>query len=288
MRVIVVPVADRPECAVALEHAFELADVLGGNVVGTHIRPHRDSSLAVGAMERYVTTSAEAWDLDLPEREIARRSAGASGLLADMAQAHGFEQVRTLRFDAQRLATWQERVGSPDRLMPIVGAACDLLVVSRAKKRGKIARLFMLEAVLHTGRPALVVPQKRTKGLGSKVLIGWNQSNVAMQAVISALPILRQAQSVKVAVVGSEDSSGPKASQLVGYLKVWGVRAQVVRARGQDVTHRLLDLYRTTESNLLVVGAYSRSRLREMIFGGLTEYLLNEADIPVLMHHGDR
>ena len=288
MRVILVPVADRPECGVALEYAFELAARLGANVVGMHIRAHRETRVSTKSLELYVAKAAEAWALDLSARELERRSSRANALFARMAVAHEFNVTKSIRHGGRRHAVWQEKVGSPDRLIPIIGPVSDLLVVSRPRKTGRVARLFLLEAIMDSGRPVLVVPQDRRAPIGHRVLVAWNQSHEAMQAVVASLPILAAAEAVNIAVVGMEDSSGPKAGQLVAYLKAWGVRAEVVRRRDRNVTKALTSVYASTGSDLLVAGAYSRSRLREKIFGGVTEYLLHDADMPVLLHHADR
>ena len=104
--------------------------------------------------------AAEAWSLDLSARELERRSSRANALFSRMAGAHGFNVTKSIRLGGQGHAVWQERVGSPDRLIPIVGPVSDVLVVSRPTKQGRVARLFLLEAIMHSGRPCLIVPPR--------------------------------------------------------------------------------------------------------------------------------
>jgi nucleotide-binding universal stress UspA family protein len=84
---------------------------------------------------------------------------------------------------------------------------------------------------------------------------------------------------------GSEDRPGPKSTQLRDYLAHWGIRAERLRTRGRDVEGDIARSYRNAEADLLVMGAYSRHRLRERVFGGVTETMLFHSDLSVLMYH---
>jgi nucleotide-binding universal stress UspA family protein len=104
--------------------------------------------------------------------------------------------------------------------------------------------------------------------------------------VASALPLLQLAQHVSIVSSGPENEPGPKSSQLAAYLKCWGVQTERVSTKGTDDNKEILSAVRAMKSDLLVMGAYSRSRFSQMIFGGVTDYMLNRASIPVLMRHG--
>ncbi len=128
MRVILVPVADRPECAKALQTAFELGKRLGASVTGCHIRPHRDSgtSMSDAAWRRKNTKHA-------PE--------AAKKLYEEMAERHGYEMIRRPRVKPG--ASYCERVGSPAKILSIMGPVSDLTVVTRPTVRGGVAELFL-------------------------------------------------------------------------------------------------------------------------------------------------
>ena len=78
---------------------------------------------------------------------------------------------------------------------------------------------------------------------------------------------------------------GPKANQLKKYLRLWNVKANHVKVKGKNDVDALLTGYKQTNSDLLVMGGYSRSRLRQLVFGGVTEHMLQKARIPVFMLH---
>ena len=84
---------------------------------------------------------------------------------------------------------------------------------------------------------------------------------------------------------GPENRAGPKATYLQQYLANWDVKAERMRTKGRNAEKELEQAYRNAAGDLLVMGAYSRPRLRELIFGGVTEHMLFHTELPVLMLH---
>ena len=149
MRVILVPVADRPECARALSSAFDLGKRIGASVSGCHIRPHRNSDT------RLSTAFAEAaWR----RKSTKRAPAAAKALYQRIAEQSGYEMIRRAR--PAPGALWSERVGSPDIIMGIVGPVADLVVVSRPTSPKSVAEMFLKAAMLESGCPVLILPPR--------------------------------------------------------------------------------------------------------------------------------
>jgi len=284
MRVIFVPVADRPECARALRLAFDLGQQLGANVSGCHIRPHSDSKVTLPTILGSLADNNAAWELALAGKKNQQSGAAARVLFGDIAERQGYEVIKSPR--ATPGAVWLEKVGSPDKVISIMGPVSDLIIVSRpSTKPGKLARMFMMAALLNSSRPVLILPQSGTSTVGKRIAIAWNQSTEAAQAVAAAMPLLRLADHVSIITRGAEGGLGPKSTQLATYLRFWGIKAERVNATGSDDNKALITAYKGSTSDLLVMGAYSRSRLRQQIFGGVTEFMLHQANIPVLMLH---
>lgn len=283
MRVILVPVADRPECARALKTAFVVAGRFGADVIGCHIRPHRDSAVRMPVLR---APSEVEWASAHEGRDLDKDSRDARALFERVADEAGHRVASRPRADRTPVAIWYERVGSPDRVMPIVGPMSDLVVLSRpATKGGRVARLFVMEALLHGCRPVLLVPQRAIRKPGRNIVIAWNQSPEASRAVAAGMSMLETADAVTVAVAGDETGPGPKSSHLVRYLRHHGVQADVVKTRGRKPGEELQDIYKKAGADLLLMGAYSRHRLRERIFGGVTEHMLYHASLSVLLYH---
>lgn len=285
MRVFLVPVADRPECATALRVAFDLASRVGASVEGCHMRPHSSSKVALPEALGNVVTDDALW-ASLARGKASGKTQRAARILFDaVADSYNYDLVNNPSQSATAL--WFERVGSPEKLLSIQGPVSDLIVVSRpAKKSSKLARLFMLSALMYTSRPVLIVPPKQKKPVGEHVVIAWNQSAEAGAAVAAAMPLLQGAGQVTIIRGSGASSAGPSARQLAQYLKFYGVRArQVAKPKKLGDSEGLVKVYRDCGGDLLVMGAYSRSRLTQRLFGGVTEHMLHKANIPVLMKH---
>lgn len=287
MKVIMVPVADRPECRLALEQAFGLSERLSANIVGYHLRPHRgDRHPSASGGERLSLLLEEAELPDLSEQDIELNRANAQKLFRAMAGHSGIAMASKPRAADKPLAFWNEMVGTPEYLFGIIGPTSDCIVVSRPRKKASgPARAFMLAALLNSGKPLLILPQHKIRSSGSRVLVAWDQSPNAAAALTAAIPLLGRAEQVHLVCCGPEELPGPKLSHVRNYLAHWGVEARTHRSRGQNPTRELLDAYREHQCDLLVMGAYSRSRLRERILGGVTHELLMEHDLPVFALH---
>jgi len=286
MRVLTVPVADRPESKTALQVAFKLAAHIGANVVGAHLRPHRDhdNEYQSGGLPLF-SSPKKAWLDKLVARDSDSAARRSHRLFNQLAEDAGFKLAKRAGLKLNKGAIWQERVGTPSKLMAISGPLSDLTVVTRPSSKSSIARLFAYAALLNSSRPVMLLPSRQTKLPGKRIAIGWNQSPEAASVVASCMPLLQQAEQVSIISAGIESRVGPKSKHLRDYLKHYGIDARVYGSRGKNEEQELLAAYQSTKSDLLLMGAYSRARLREKVFGGMTQHILTKASIPVIMQH---
>jgi hypothetical protein len=166
------------------------------------------------------------------------------------------------------------------------GRVADILVSSlptQSEDEGLEAALFS------TGRPVLLVPECADPGMANgRVLIAWNGSVEASHAVAAALPLLTQAEDVIVLTIPGHGVEPGLAGRLVTYLQWHGVQASVLRpgsGGANSMSGALFEAIEKTKANLLIMGAYTHSRMRERFFGGVTKHVLNKVEIPVLMAH---
>lgn len=289
MRIILVPVADRPECGKALDSAFALAARLDANVRACHIRPHRYSTVKLPAEAGAMLSDDELPRLSAAdEKSAVAASRAARALVERLAAARDFSLVRRLNGESTRSIVWSEDVGSVQKLMPVIGPFADLIAVTRPRKKSsRIARLFLEESLLSSSRPVLVLPPGRRVVVGKRIVIGWDRTHNAMAAVVAALPLLRRAEAVSIVSSGAGKANGPKARRLVNYLQAWGVKATVRKTR-DNTSDPVTDIAKQCEefeADLLVIGSYSRSRFRQRIFGGVTEHFINRSRLPLLTIH---
>ena len=146
--------------------------------------------------------------------------------------------------------------------------------------------------IFHSGRPVLLMRSEAkasAKLAGGVAVLAWDGSVPAARAMADALPILRGMRQVRVLTIVNEKASATAglAQDAARHLQAHGVETVIdeVDAQGEFIS-RVLDSYLArTEADLMVMGAYGRSRLREVILGGATEHMLRRAQIPVLMSH---
>lgn len=154
-----------------------------------------------------------------------------------------------------------------------------------------LARDFGEELVLAAGRPVLFVPYAgHFESVGKRILVAWNASRESARAVTDALPILQRAETVQVVafepVQGDEHGDIPGADISL-YLARHGVKVTAAQQKsgGVDVGSQVLSRAADLDADLIVMGAYGHSRLREIVLGGVTRTLLESMTVPVLMSH---
>lgn len=182
------------------------------------------------------------------------------------------------------------QVGGLSTVVGMRARYCDLVVLSRpyddavTNDRENVVEASMFEG----GCPVLIVPDQIPATFGKRILVAWNQSNEAMVAVRRALPFLRLAEHVEITVIDPSPHSAERAEPgqaLARMLVRHGVRAEVaVLAKTLPQISAIISRRATEiEADMIVMGAYGHSRLRQAILGGATRNLLETATVPILM-----
>jgi nucleotide-binding universal stress UspA family protein len=182
------------------------------------------------------------------------------------------------------------RAGEPidDTTVGSLARIYDITVVGRPQGPTTGPRMTTLEAVLfESGRPILIAPPTPPRSLGEQIVISWNCSTESARAVAYALPLIAQAREVTVLTVEGAVVPGPSGPELVDYLAAHAIKARelTVATGGRKPGAKILDEARRLGADLLIKGAYTQSRLRQMIFGGATSHILSHAEMPVFMAH---
>ncbi len=148
------------------------------------------------------------------------------------------------------------------------------------------------QLVLGGGRPVLLIPYIGPgKTLGERVVVAWDASRAAARAVRDALPFLTRAAAVQVVSVnpspGGFGHGEVPGNDIALYLARHGVNVEVqhIETRDLDVGNALLSHVASEAADLLVMGGYGHSRLREIMLGGATRTILHDMTVPVLMAH---
>lgn len=183
---------------------------------------------------------------------------------------------------------WHPAGPTTDNMLGAEARCFDVTVVGRPNPKDKNPRLTTVESVLFdSGRPVLVVPPEPVKTLDKHTVIAWNGSSETARAVAFAEPFLRKSKRVTVLGIEGWDLSGPSAGELGRMLQLSGIPAEVTMLEkpAEEYGVVILRTARELGCDLLIKGAYTQSRLRQMIFGGATNTILHETTIPVLFAH---
>jgi nucleotide-binding universal stress UspA family protein len=170
------------------------------------------------------------------------------------------------------------------------GRTADLIVASQTDADWPLTEWVDVAdgVAMESGRPVLIVPNGRASpDIGSRVLVAWNRRREAARAVFDALPLLKQAGATRVVSIGEGDDDIEPATDICHSLVRHGVKAdktQQVRA-AVGAGPALMAEAEAFGADLVVMGCYGHSRLREFVFGGATRHFLQKMRVPVLMSH---
>ena len=283
---MLVPVGDIAHDESAVGTALTLTQVFGGHADCLFVIGDVSDIIPAGAMGLYESVQVQLSQEFEHERE--RKQKLARQRFDDMLEAAHIDYRENALPAELPSASWEVIRGIASEIVAIRGGAYDMVIVGRPPPdRASVAELAAEAALFRTGRPVLIAPPEAPRSIGEAVVIGWNRSASAARAVTAALPFLSLARSVTIVSVTTGAKQGPSSSDIAKYLSWHDVQAEVVEL---DPDHRqvgevLLEEAERVSADLVVMGAYSHSRLRELILGGVTRHVLKKAAIPVLMAH---
>ncbi len=198
------------------------------------------------------------------------------------------EMFRRCAQPARRSVEWRSSPHFPNEVIAAQARAADLVIIGRDPLHDDTFHTYDPGAIiLACGRPVLVLPSGINRVHASRALIAWKDSREARRAVSDALPLLRQAENVTIAAVGPAEielQMREQVEDVASYLQRHGVTigAKVAMPTREADAPVLLRLADERKADLIVAGAYGRSRLSEWIFGGVTRSLLTRSKVPIL------
>lgn len=260
-----------------METAMPLAETFGAHLTGTHVFAGVPLAGTIGAqvppkiIDQYTEMMRE--DAKAIKQQFAKAAKGA---------------------DLQTEWRDQEQTSPRANLLGAIleqTRCADMLVVGETDSEQRVGELTA-DIILDSGRPVLIVPKDGKSGeLSGRIVIGWDGSREATRAVFDALPLLKRAKTVDLVTVGKSDDvkNAVRAGggEMASVLSRHGVKAEVVMVERGDASAggALLNYTSDQDGDLLVMGCYGHSRLRERLFGGATRHVLQNMIVPVLMSH---
>jgi nucleotide-binding universal stress UspA family protein len=277
MKTILVPTESHEHMRAALAAALMLAQRFDSYIEGFALRYRVNEFIAVDM--------AGAIPLETLREESVDEGRRARALFEAFMQEHavprGNAAATSLSYG------WYTDAPEGEDVVGSYGRVFDIIVMSRPDADAAGLHERAVESGLFdSGRPILIAGPGPSPSIGTNVLVHWNCSTEQARATAFAMPLLRKAERITVLhVEGGAAVPGPSAAHATKHLQHHGLNAVLmnVELEGRTTGEAILAVARSLGCDLLVKGAYTQSRLRQMIFGGATRHILAHATLPVLM-----
>jgi nucleotide-binding universal stress UspA family protein len=273
-KTILVHVDAGKRCPMRMDLAIQLARKHDAHLVGLH-------SLAPFEPPGYVMAEMGPAIIDAQRQIAAKELARAEAEFTRRVSAAGLAKVE-----------WRSAADDPVEAVTLHARYADLVVIGQSDP-SEDARLpldFPERVVLGGGRPVLILPSAGSfTAVGKRILVAWNGSPEATRAVTDAIPLLQQADNVHIMAINprEEERAHVPGADIGLYLARHGVRVEIKTDQGAeiDVGNELLSRAADLDADLIVMGGYGHSRLKEWVLGGATRTILESMTAPVLMSH---
>jgi nucleotide-binding universal stress UspA family protein len=288
---ILVPLPGSVDHTGEVDMALSAAKALSAHVEALFISEPLPPVRTVRSSEAYMEASAvarpRAWIAEEQENRVREAREG----FVRACNARGIPLITKAEEPASLpAASWRQAEATYEGIAVQRAAAFDLVVAMSAAVAESLKDIAE-KSLLQTRRPVLLAPKPSGQeiDLSAPAMIAWDESPECWHAVSAALPFLKLARSVEVLSVDKDaDSRRASQAEALAYLRCHGIgaTARVVNPHLRSVGDTLLAEAAEHDAGVLVMGAYSHSRLREMLLGGATRHILKNAVVrPVLMAH---
>ncbi len=276
MKTILIPTEDHDAMPAVLEGARLVARAFDSYMEGFAVRPAVGTYVTIEPVSSLAISGAFDPDTANQSRDLFTSFMEKAGV------------PRAQKGPAVFSYGWPLTEAADDAFLGNYGRVFDLVVLGRPGREPQNPRMAPLEAALfESGKPVLIVPKAVPRSFARKVLVAWNGSTEQAHTNAFALPILKLADEVTVLCVEGGTIPGPSVEQAAQHLRRNGVKAEAltVKPGARTPGEVILDQAAALGCDLLVKGAFTQSRLRQMMFGGATRHILAHAALPVLMAH---
>ncbi|HCX86496.1 MAG TPA: hypothetical protein DG761_00565 [Gammaproteobacteria bacterium] len=279
LRTILVPFNNTQPNAAAIDAAKRIAEAEGAYIEGAYSR----QVLPIIAGEG-ITLPGDY--LAAFEEEGRQQAALAREAFESLIAERGIP-LSSLESEGLR-AGWTEMMGTGPEGLGEYARAFGISVLHRDLASGDMDWKSTAEALLfESGRPLLLVSDDIPESIGKRILVAWNGSTETARALSAARPLLARSEAVQVLSVDGGMVSGPDVDLITAHLRASGFHAQAKKADSGGTTIGQVIVSEATEfgADLIIKGAFTHSRLRQLVFGGATSEIFNHAVCPVIMCH---
>ena len=287
IRVLLTPLFPGAESRRALDVAFVLAKRFQSHVDALLVQrdpadaiPLAGEGVSADTIRRLMESAAKAMD---EQRHVTKAAFEHAVAAADIVRLEG-DAIST----GQPSAIFREVIGETETLVPEQALYSDLVVFSAARSETLPSLKPTFESVLLTARrPILLAPEVTSSHIGHNVAVAWNGTPEAGSALCAAMPFLENAVAVHLLTATSARTDADAVDRARNYLAWHGVGCELhlIEAGSEPVGAALSNKAAAVGADLLVMGGYGHTRLRERILGGVTHHIVNRPTLPILLAH---
>jgi len=284
-RTILVPIRGDGRGDSVLDHAVALGRPFNAHIRAVHCRLRPEDlmpfGVAVPALMREQITASAVGIADAEEAKIKT-------LFDEYVEKRKIAVCDTRPPTHTELTiSWSEAVGKQADIVGIWGRLASVVAVAQPDRDINLGQNTLESALLNTGRPVLLCPPKPVAALGKSVAIAWNGSAESSRAIAACGSIIAGADKVTVLSADDADNIALSADELILHLRDHQIEATAVKVKSKQTTlgQSLMTAAADAGADVVVMGAYGRSRGRAMVLGGVTQWVIDQAELPVLFVH---
>lgn len=284
-RFILVPATGAETDAPVFSAALQVARAWAGHLEFLHVRADVAGIISAVATADTMGSGAVTHLIDALDRDVAVRHEKAEKSVREFCVREQLA-LGEVPVAGGASAEWQVETGDERLSLTAHARTADLAVVGRAHDQQTIAVDLLDGLLMETGKPVLIASAKPLTVHAGTVVIAWKDTREAARAVAAALPFIERAGRVIILSVEEDKKSAEASCARLRHSLQWhnsNTTVQHLTENGRPPVEMLLEVAAAHLATLLVMGGYSHSRMREIVFGGFTRRVLVSADLPVLM-----
>ena len=285
IRKLLLPLTGTAAGESALATALKVAQMWNAHVLALHVRvdsrdvaPLAGEGLSGAMIEEMMSAT---------EKESSDRAHAVHAMFDRFVARHQVSLAAPHYNLNHATAAFASVTGREEDIVAQQARLSDLTIVPHPQSEDDVSSSDALHAVLFdSGRPVMVAPHTPPATIGSRICVAWNGTAESAAGVLAAIPWMQRADAIRVLTAEGYQRRGPEAQDLAEYLALHGLKAEIATFQPVDRTvgMGLLKAAQDFGADLLVMGAYSHSRLRQLILGGVTRVVLEKAGLPVIMN----
>ncbi|TXH31791.1 MAG: universal stress protein [Rhodospirillaceae bacterium] len=278
---ILIPLFDDPLEYRLLDAAANFTDSRPACLQVAYFRPEPIEETIYGS--EVVTTGLMVEALE-ERAQVVRRNITVR--LKDWSSQHHYEYVHHHTGTAPCQVSLAECTGDPIRNLKHIGRLSDLIICLLPTDEQRSFEPILEVSVSQTGRPVLALPKAPPADLTKHILLAWDGSIEVSRLLALTLPIFAKAERVSIFCYPEKDCDAGNLHRLIEYFRCHGISAEPCNVRSaKPVGESLIEAALISDATLIAMGAYSHSRIRQQVFGGLTRHMIEYGKFPLLLAH---